>query len=615
MDAAELMASPPRAPTGGEEIEFDYTELLLEGDGVHGGTPGTNAASVAPAPLAHAPPQQQTHISEADLLAAIMENENGVLAATTHAPQHVQHVQHAAVPVVSTCSAMPTAHAFPLHHQVLYSAAPLQHQQGYVHFTQPMLSSANYASAFMPMLDIPGHNALPPASVPPPQSTTQPISQATPPQAAEQRPAPRARRGETSGAAASSGSKRSSGGSVRRQPAPAPRVGVRSTSKFRGVTHHCRTGRWEAHIWEDGKQVYLGGFDSEEQAALAYDIAAVKCRGNDAVTNYPIANYAQELANLEQVTKDELVLSLRRQSKGFVKGTSKYRGVTRHQKGKWEARIGQLVGKKYRYLGLFDSEEDAAAAYDREAVRQKGLDAITNFAITAYEDVLAQHFTENASKAASAAAARAAPAPVPAPQPEPFDESSVPEPPLLPSELQDLGDDQVGVATRHTTAAASKEPSSAPPTSASKDARAPGPAVEVDPSPVAVAMVQNIFSSGPGKKVSTTSAGHASTQVQCAMDQEDDAVLITPTAEAPPPGQHTEFLLLPPELPEIEVGEVTPQPDTQIAEPTADAERSPAKRARVAPAADGPTTRRSIKPNTPPNEEACTVRRRSTAPY
>lgn len=140
------------------------------------------------------------------------------------------------------------------------------------------------------------------------------------------------------------------------------------------------TGRLSERLLGGPGARAVGGFDSEEQAALAYDIAAVKCRGNDAVTNYPIANYAQELANLEQVTKDELVLSLRRQSKGFVKGTSKYRGVTRHQKGKWEARIGQLVGKKYRYLGLFDSEEDAAAAYDREAVRQKGLDAITNFA-------------------------------------------------------------------------------------------------------------------------------------------------------------------------------------------------------------------------------------------
>lgn len=31
--------------------------------------------------------------------------------------------------------------------------------------------------------------------------------------------------------------------------------GGKPTSTYRGVTHHVRTGRWEAHIWLEGKQV------------------------------------------------------------------------------------------------------------------------------------------------------------------------------------------------------------------------------------------------------------------------------------------------------------------------------------------------------------------------
>lgn len=161
--------------------------------------------------------------------------------------------------------------------------------------------------------------------------------------------------------------------------------------------------------------MYLGGFDTEDQAALAYDLAAVKCRGQTAITNFPISEYKGELDNFEsvriaqptdvgsasvikdpctlsvhwlQVTKEELVQQLRRQGKGSNQNSSRYRGVTKHQKGKWEARIGQVVGRKYKYLGLYLTEKEAAIAYDRAAVAARGMSAQTNFEITNYVELL-----------------------------------------------------------------------------------------------------------------------------------------------------------------------------------------------------------------------------------
>jgi hypothetical protein len=114
---------------------------------------------------------------------------------------------------------------------------------------------------------------------------------------------------------------------------------VDQASEFVGVYRKPTAKKWEAVINVEGKATRLGAFDSEEEAARAYDAQA-------AALGKPV-NFPSE-----------------GQEQAANQGSSKYRGVSKRGK-KWIASI-KSDGKQ-KHLGTFDSEEAAARRFDEAA--------------------------------------------------------------------------------------------------------------------------------------------------------------------------------------------------------------------------------------------------------
>ncbi len=67
-------------------------------------------------------------------------------------------------------------------------------------------------------------------------------------------------------------------------------IKVANKSGFRGVSPVSLSYKWQARIRHQGTEIYLGCFNSLEEAARAYDDAARKFHGEFANLNFPAAS-------------------------------------------------------------------------------------------------------------------------------------------------------------------------------------------------------------------------------------------------------------------------------------------------------------------------------------
>jgi hypothetical protein len=148
---------------------------------------------------------------------------------------------------------------------------------------------------------------------------------------------------------------------------------INASSPYRNVVKVANRGKscWKAGCIIKGKQICIGYFTAEEEAARARDRYVLKHIGEHVILNFPRSEYPLDPRdiNTERVKRSH--------SQKFRKNPDGYMGVSKNGKKGWRADISHM-GVRY-HLGTHRTPEEAARRYDLKAIELLGDRALTNF--------------------------------------------------------------------------------------------------------------------------------------------------------------------------------------------------------------------------------------------
>ena len=130
------------------------------------------------------------------------------------------------------------------------------------------------------------------------------------------------------------------------------------TTQFVGVSKSKKNEEYRAYINKQGRQVWIGLYPTAEEAAVARDRVAWTMYGNKARLNFPDMDFPM-------TTPGDM--GREKRAKRLGKLASAYRGVYKKPRGRgYVAKIKHI--EIMHYLGTFETEREAALAYDSVAL-------------------------------------------------------------------------------------------------------------------------------------------------------------------------------------------------------------------------------------------------------